>query len=102
MRDCTTFIVLPGTKSLPAGNFAGYIDLEPSYIEDKRLPFPHILTVQKLARCVLRIERADHPEIFSSADPYNCRDIDVTSLVVDGVIAHDQHLVPDALAREAA
>jgi hypothetical protein len=101
MRDNGTFIVRPGTLGLPAGKFEGYIDREPSFFLDYRLPFPHMQTTYEMTRSVMRVERLDHPEVFPAGDPYNMRDIDITSLVTEGIISYDQYALPDALLRKA-
>lgn len=102
MRDIGTFIVQPETPGLPAGNFNGYIDREPSYFVDHHLPFPHIRAEYRVTQCVLRVEREDHSDSFSSDDQHNYKDIDVTALWTKGVIAYDQCVVPDALKRKAS
>jgi hypothetical protein len=99
MRDSGTFIVRPNTSGLPSGNFGGYIDQESSLSLDYALPFPHVRATYQVARCVMRIERIDHPEVFAAGDPCNMKDIDVTELVTAGIISYDQHVVPDALLR---
>jgi hypothetical protein len=102
MRDIGTFVVRPGTPGLPAGNFAGYIDREPSFFLDRGLPFPHARATYHVTQCVMRIERLDHPEAFAADDPHNTKDINVTGLVANKIISYDQCVVPDALARRGA
>jgi hypothetical protein len=102
MRDNGTFIVRPGTSGLPAGKFEGYIDREPRFFLDYSLPFPHIRTSYEVTRCVMCVERLDHPQVFAAEDPHNMRDIDITSLVAEGIISYDQNALSDALLRKAA
>jgi hypothetical protein len=99
MRDMGTFIVRPGTPGLPEGNFFGYIDREPVFTEDQNLPFPHIRASYRVTQCVMRIEREDHPEVFTVDNPHTITDIDVTDLWAKSVITYDQHVVPDARRR---
>jgi hypothetical protein len=99
MHDMGTFIVRPGTPGLPAGNFFGYIDREPVFSENRNLPFPHVRATYHVTQCVMRIEREDHPQMFTADNPHNMTDIDVTSLLAKGVISYDQYVVPDAPLR---
>jgi hypothetical protein len=101
MRDNVTFIVPPQTAGLPVGNFAGYMDHADVAYFDRQLAFPHIRVEVKLVRCILRIERDDHAEMFAPNDPSNIKDIDVTPLVTGKRITFDQYLTPDSLARKS-
>jgi hypothetical protein len=102
MRDNGTFTVQPHTPCLPVGNFDGYIDREPSFLIDYELPFPHLRAIYEVIRCVMRVERLDHPEFFAASDSGNMKDIDITGLVADGVVSYDQRVVPDAVVRRAS
>lgn len=102
MRDHVTFPVTKPLPGLPAGNFAGYVDHEYVFAEDRRLPFPHLRATPVMVRCVLTIERDIHPKSFDAADRANRRDVDVTNLVQNGTLRYDQHLVPDSLKKRAA
>lgn len=68
MRDHVTFPVNNPLPGLPAGNFAGYVDHDYVFAEDRQLPFPHLRATPVMVRCVLTIERDDHPESFSRSD----------------------------------
>jgi hypothetical protein len=87
----------PDTSNLPAGNFADYVDRESILTLDYGLPFPHVRQTCQVTRCVTRVERRDHPEVFAEEYPHNVRDIDITGLVAKGIISYDQNVIPDAV-----
>lgn len=87
----------PGHIQFAGGNFAGYVDRESILSLDYGLPFPHVRQTCQVTRCVMRVERHDHPEVFADEDPHNVRDIDITGLVAKGIISYDQNVVPDAV-----
>jgi hypothetical protein len=100
MRDMGTFIATAGIPNVPPGNHFGYIDFETTFSIDGNLPFPHLRAISQPVSCVLRVERSLHPEWFSADNPLAYSDIDVSSLVDEGLISYNQYIVPDVLADE--
>jgi hypothetical protein len=79
-RTSVTFVVRPGITDLPAGEHAGYVEYLTVYLHGH----PHTST----GRCMLHLERNEHPECFSETNSMISMDINVAPQVGRGEITY--------------
>jgi hypothetical protein len=79
-RDQVTFEVPTAVEGIPAGQHRGYVEHMTIAMRGE--------SVTQLARCMLHIERSEHPECFSPKNSFIAIDIDVIKHVLNGSISY--------------
>lgn len=79
-RNPVTFHLPTAVEGIPAGEYIGYVEHITIAIRGQ--------SVTDLGRCMLHLERSEHPECFSPNNSILTIDVDVTKHVRNGSISY--------------